>query len=219
MIAHQEGGALRIDVATAFDCPFDGLVPLDDVKRVFQSARSIAPHAEIALCDTTDRADQISVRTRFALLSEADSLVNWAFHGHDTFGMGIANAFAAYSAGVRVFDGAAAGLGGCPFAPGASGNTAMEDLVYVFSRGGIESGIDIDGLLTVADRIGCSLGAELRAICESSERKRATRSFTRGYRTVRKLTRSQGNKPPHHWPMTSLQRFSLAVQTLAGRIT
>ncbi|WP_340151298.1 hydroxymethylglutaryl-CoA lyase [uncultured Sneathiella sp.] len=144
---------LRIDLATAFDCPFDGNVSLDAVRRIFLAAREIAPDAEFALCDTTGRADPRSVSSRFEALSHDAPCTAWAFHGHDTFGMGVANAFAAYMSGVQVIDGAAAGLGGCPFAPGASGNTAMEDLVFAFSKGGIDSGVDLFQLLSAADRI------------------------------------------------------------------
>ncbi|MBT4808091.1 MAG: hydroxymethylglutaryl-CoA lyase, partial [Acidiferrobacteraceae bacterium] len=76
-----------------------------------------------------------------------DTSVAWAFHGHDTYGLGVANALFAYEAGIRVFDAAAAGLGGCPFAPGASGNTASEDLVFTFENMGISTGVDLNKLL------------------------------------------------------------------------
>lgn len=77
--------------------------------------------------------------------------LNFAFHGHDTYGFGIANALAAYNAGVRIFDASAGGLGGCPFAPGASGNTATEDLIFAFEHMGIETGIDLSELLNAAE--------------------------------------------------------------------
>ncbi|MBP5858372.1 hydroxymethylglutaryl-CoA lyase [Marivibrio halodurans] len=168
VMARTPGIALRVDLATAFDCPFDGSVPEARVREVFEATRSIVPRAEFALCDTTGRADPFRVRALFAGLIAADPTVRWAFHGHDTFGMGVANAFAAYDAGVRVIDGSTAGLGGCPFAPGASGNTATEDLVYAFARGGIETGIDMTRLLAVSDRIaalpGGRTGGHLRTV-------------------------------------------------------
>ena len=92
----------------------------------------------------------------------------FAFHGHDTYGLGIANALAAYEAGTRVFDAAAGGLGGCPFAPGATGNTATEDLVFTFENMGIRTGIDLNKLLAVADRAvtipGACIGGHVRSL-------------------------------------------------------
>ena len=161
---------LRVDVATAWDCPFDGAVPMADVEAAVARIAAIAPEAEIALCDTTGRANPFEVARRFgAVMARADTARNaWAFHGHDTFGQGVANAVAAWGAGVDVFDAAAAGLGGCPFAPGATGNTATEDLVFAFNEGGLETGIDLVRLLDVADRIaalpGGVTGSHLRHV-------------------------------------------------------
>lgn len=162
--------ALRVDIATAFDCPFDGAVAAEVVLRAVEEVAAIAPGCEVALCDTTGRANPKSVAARFAAAMRLGGAarVTWAFHGHDTFGMGIANAFYAYEAGVRVFDTAAAGLGGCPFAPGATGNTATEDLVFAFDEGGIATGIDRARLVAAADRIaalpGACVGGHLRHV-------------------------------------------------------
>lgn len=161
---------LRVDLATAFDCPFDGPVPLDRVLDAATRAATLAPEAEIALCDTTGRANAFSVRERFrtAMALPEAARNGWAFHGHDTFGQGVANALAAWDVGVDVFDTAAAGLGGCPFAPGATGNTATEDLVFAFNEGGLHTGIDLMELLAVADRIaalpGGVVGSHLRNV-------------------------------------------------------
>ncbi len=168
--ALPEDVALRVDVATAFDCPFDGTVPLDQVLAAVTRAAEIAPEAEIALCDTTGRANPFMVRARFeAAMALPETRANrWGFHGHDTFGMGVANALSAWEAGCNNFDTAAAGLGGCPFAPGATGNTATEDLAFAFNEGGLETGIDMERLLAVADRIaklpGGVVGSHLRNV-------------------------------------------------------
>ena len=166
--AGTPGLRLRVDLGTSFDCPFTGTVPMDDVARVFAEALAIAPAAEFALCDTTGRADPLTVGNRFAAMMRMAPGTAWAFHGHDTFGMGVANALFAYEAGVRVIEGAAAGLGGCPFAPGATGNTATEDLDFAFAEGGISTGIDRAKLLEAADRIaalpGARTGGHLRAV-------------------------------------------------------
>ncbi|MEN3792540.1 CoA transferase [Fulvimarina sp. MAC3] len=150
----RKGAGLRVDLATAFDCPIDGTVPLDDVRRVFAEALRIAPKAEFALCNTTGRADPMTVAKRFrSVMTDASDEIVWAFHGHDTFWMGVANALYAFDAGVTIIEGAAAGPGGCPFAPGTTGNTATEDLQFAFEQGGISTGIDRRKLLEVADRI------------------------------------------------------------------
>ena len=161
---------LRVAIATCFDCPFDGPVSTDQVRHAVDQALSIAPTAEIALCDTTGRANPYQVRERFnRIMAEFDADGrDWAFHGHDTFGMGVANALFAYEAGVRNLDVSASGLGGCPFAPGATGNTAAEDLVFALESGGIRTGIDMERLLAVADRInklpGACTGGHLRVV-------------------------------------------------------
>lgn len=164
----EEGLRLRVDLATSFDCPFDGTVPQDTVAKALDAVLEIAPDAEIALCDTTGRADPLTVRARFAAMMARAPGTAFAFHGHDTFGTGVANALFAYDAGVRVIEGAAAGLGGCPFAPGATGNTATEDLHFAFAQGGIATGLDIAKLLAAADRIaalpGAKTGGHLRIV-------------------------------------------------------
>lgn len=170
VLSNEVGTRLRVDVATAFDCPFDGTVPFQTVTDAVAKVAKIAPGSEIALCDTTGRANPIEVGRRFksVISAHAESDVSWAFHGHDTFGMGVANALYAFEAGVRALDGAAAGLGGCPFAPGATGNTATEDLVFAFEEAGIATGIDMARLLAVADRIAAlpqaSVGGHLRLV-------------------------------------------------------
>lgn len=159
---------LRVDIATSFDCPFDGTVLLPAMLDAVQAVARLAPRAEIALCDTTGRANPVDVGRRFRAAMDAAPRQAFAFHGHDTFGMGVANALYAYEAGVRVFDGSAAGLGGCPFAPGATGNVATEDLVFAFEEAGVGTGIDMGLLLDAADRIaalpGGVVGGHLRQV-------------------------------------------------------
>ncbi|ASJ72923.1 hydroxymethylglutaryl-CoA lyase [Granulosicoccus antarcticus] len=162
--------ALRVDLATAFDCPFDGTVPMDAVLHALEHIAQLAPTSEIALCDTTGRANPFEVAERFQKVMTMEALSNntWAFHGHDTYGMGIANAMAANRAGVAVIDTSAGGLGGCPFAPGATGNTATEDLVFAARGSNAGCAVDLAALLEVADRIaelpGTSMGGHLRTV-------------------------------------------------------
>ncbi len=147
------GFQLRVNIATVFDCPYEGRVPEKAVRDIIQQSLAMDMPMEFGLCDTTGRAFPDHVRslcTEVVDAYKAEPNVGWAFHGHDTYGLGVANALYAYEAGIRVFDAAAAGLGGCPFAPGASGNTASEDLVFTFENMGVKTGIGLGKLLDAA---------------------------------------------------------------------
>lgn len=168
---------LRLNVATAFDCPFEGPVAPADVLELLRDLVAIAPHAEVALCDTTGRVTPQAVAQLFTeARSHFPQVKSWAFHGHDTFGMGAANALAAWKAGIRCFDASIAGLGGCPFAPGATGNVATEDLVWMFEGMDIGTGIDLARLDSVArdaaDIPGAQTGGRVR-LALAAARKRA----------------------------------------------
>jgi len=150
----REGGAagvaMRFNLSCAFHCPFEGVVPVAEATDMIERVFSLDPTMEIGIADTTGNAapDQVAAVFRHALASWNNP---FAFHGHDTYGMGLANALAAFEAGCRIFDGAAGGLGGCPFAPGATGNTATEDLAWMFARMGVETRLDWPKLLEAAD--------------------------------------------------------------------
>ncbi|MFT8245067.1 hydroxymethylglutaryl-CoA lyase [Roseomonas sp. BN140053] len=156
--AASAGVPVRFNLSCTFHCPFEGVVPepeaLDWVERVV----ALDPSMEIALADTTGNAapDQVSRVFARALASWGE---RFAFHGHDTYGMGVANVAAAWNAGCRVFDAAAGGIGGCPFAPGASGNVATEDVAWLFTRMGIDTGLDWTALLAAADLAAAVPGA------------------------------------------------------------
>ncbi|MEC3947663.1 hydroxymethylglutaryl-CoA lyase [Sphingobium sp. HWE2-09] len=143
--------SMRMNVATAFDCPFDGPVDPEQTLAIIAQLAAIMPEAEICPCDTTGRVtpDRVSALLREVRARHPD-VAGWAYHGHDTYGLGVANALAAVKAGVSVIDASVGGLGGCPFAPGATGNVATEDLVWTFERMGIATGIDLDALMSVA---------------------------------------------------------------------
>lgn len=148
---------MRLDLATSFDCPFEGRIPIENAMALLDQLVALKPDAEICPCDTTGRADPAHVADFFGEARERFPQVRaWALHAHDTYGLGLANVHAAHRAGVRVFDASFAGLGGCPFAPGATGNVATEDLVWMFARMGVETGVDLDALLPVA-RAGAAL--------------------------------------------------------------
>jgi hydroxymethylglutaryl-CoA lyase len=170
---------LRLSLSTCFDCPWEGRVPEASVVRCVEQVIGTAPEVEIAICDTTGRAATNHVGALLGLLLTryASDRVRFAFHGHDTYGLGVANALEAYRQGVRIIDGAAGGLGGCPFAPGAAGNTAAEDLVFAFEHMGVATGVDLARLLDAADRVAAiapeQSGGKLRAV----PRRRALSGF------------------------------------------
>lgn len=155
------GCDMRLNIATAFDCPFDGRVEMAATLALLDDLVPVLPGAEICLCDTTGRAAPDHVAELFGLCHDRFPQVGrWAMHAHDTYGLGLANVYAAWRSGVGVVDASFAGLGGCPFAPGATGNVATEDVVWMFHRMGVETGVELDRLLPVADD-GCRIAGGL----------------------------------------------------------
>lgn len=128
-LAHAAGATLQVSLSTAFSCPFTGPVDPGRVLALLDDP-VIAAADSVALCDTLGQAvpGDVTALTRAARERLPDTWL--VYHGHDTWGQGVANALAALAAGADTVDGALGGLGGCPFAPGASGNTATEDLLY-----------------------------------------------------------------------------------------
>ena len=154
---HAVGGQLEVIVAIAFDCPFDGRTPPERVAEI--AARAVASGADsLAVADTVGTASPVRTADVIDRVRAAAPDTELGIHLHNTRGQGLANAWAAYEHGVRRFDSAAGGLGGCPFAPGASGNIATEELAYLFDDGGIETGIDIDRALDASRLISRLLG-------------------------------------------------------------
>ncbi len=127
--AHAVGGSIQLCLATAFTCPFDGPVDPDRVLEIANDPRTDGA-ADIVLADTLGQAVPGQVSALVTRVREESPQRRIVYHGHDTWGLGVANSLAAVAAGASVVDGALAGLGGCPFAPGASGNTASEDLLF-----------------------------------------------------------------------------------------
>ncbi len=140
---------VQVTIAVAFGCPFEGEV---DLKQLLNTAQRLA-HAgpvELALADTIGVAVPTQVRDAFTQLKDQLSGIPLRAHFHDTRNTGIANAYASLLAGVSVLDASIGGIGGCPFAPNASGNIATEDLVYMLNRGGITHGVELSKLLRIA---------------------------------------------------------------------
>jgi len=128
-IAADVGGKLQLCIATAFTCPFEGIVSPERVLAIANDDRTEGA-CDIVICDTLGQAVPHEVTSLIGRVARETPARRIVFHGHDTWGLGAANTLAAVSAGATMVDGALGGLGGCPFAPGASGNTSTEDLLF-----------------------------------------------------------------------------------------
>lgn len=148
-LAKREGLVPQVTIAVAFGCPFEKQVPAD---RVIEIARRLAEAGpvEIAVADTIGVAVPGQVGDLIGRLREVlPAEMRLRAHFHDTRATGVANAWAAWKAGADILDSSLGGLGGCPFAPGATGNVATEDLVYLFERSGVGTGIDLTRAIAV----------------------------------------------------------------------
>ena len=143
---------VNASVSTAFGCPFEGEVSLTRVLEIVERL-TLMHLGRITLCDTTGMANPAQVLSVFNATKHRWPEVTFAAHFHDTRSMGMANALAALEAGIDRFDASLGGLGGCPFAPGASGNVCTEDLVHMLSAMGYDTHVDLQALLTLAQRL------------------------------------------------------------------
>jgi len=162
--AKAEGLRAQVTISAAFGCPFEGEVKPETVLAIAEELAAEGPE-EIALADTIGVGTPAQVSDLFGRLGELlGGHIPMRCHFHNTRGTGIANAWAAYGAGVRVFDASLGGLGGCPFAPRATGNIATEDLIYLMDQSGIASGIDLAGAIATNRWFAEKLGRELPSL-------------------------------------------------------
>lgn len=147
--AKYPGTGLTAGLATVFGCPFEGAVNPGGVLHLIHRFHSLGVRS-VGIADTVGFGNpkEVAEVSRRCVSDFPD--VTFSIHLHNTRGLGLANAYAAHESGIQIFDGAIGGLGGCPFAPGASGNTATEDLVFMFEEMGIGTGVELDKLLDVA---------------------------------------------------------------------
>jgi hydroxymethylglutaryl-CoA lyase len=158
--ARREGLRVRGYVSTCFGCPYEGTVPAERVVGV--ATRLVeAGCDEVSIGDTIGVAAPTQVSDLAGRLGEVLPVAKLAVHFHDTRGTALANVLAALQEGITVVDSAAGGLGGCPYAPGASGNLATEDLVYMLHGMGIETGVDLEGVAQTSRAIEGRLGRPL----------------------------------------------------------
>lgn len=159
---HAAGGrmaGLEAGISTAFGCTLQGRVDEDAVIRLAVACAE-AGADEVGLSDTVGYANPAQTRRLFTRLAAELGDKAGAAHMHNTRGLGLANCLAAYEAGVRTFDASQGGLGGCPYAPGASGNVVTEDLVFMFEAMGIATGVNLDGLLAAREVLRDGLPGE-----------------------------------------------------------
>jgi hydroxymethylglutaryl-CoA lyase len=159
-IAHDSSASVEVIIATAWDCPFDGRTP---VVRTVDVARAAVTAGADQLClgDTIGTTTPARVVQLLDAVRRACPGVPVGVHFHDTRGTGQANALVAVQAGVTQLDSSVGGLGGCPFAPGASGNIATEELVYMLEESGVRTGLDLDAVLAAARVTEHAIGHEL----------------------------------------------------------
>jgi hydroxymethylglutaryl-CoA lyase len=178
--AQQAGIRTRMYLITAWVCPFEGPVPL---RRTVNFAEKVWEMGidELALGDTIGHAQPLEVGRLFDELGRRLPMNRLAAHLHDTQALGLANATTALQAGVRIFDTSVGGLGGCPFAPGAAGNLATEDLVFMAYKMGLGAGVDFDALWQVVwemeQMIGRPIGGRIRQWWESNCRTEPALAF------------------------------------------
>jgi len=150
---------VEVGISTAFGCTVQGTVPQDDVLRLV-ALLAEAGVDEIGLSDTTGMGNPAQVKRLFKALFHDIGDLTGAAHMHNTRGLGLANCLAAYEAGVRTFDSSLGGLGGCPYAPGASGNVVTEDLVFMLEAMGVSTGVDLNRLMAARGPLQAGLPGE-----------------------------------------------------------
>ena len=150
---------VEVGISTAFGCTIQGRVEPNEVLRLVRAVLDAGVDT-VGLADTVGYADPLAVKTLFERAFEVAGERLACAHFHDTRGLGLANCFAAWQAGIRRFDACTAGIGGCPHAPGASGNVATEDVAYLFASMGVPTGLDFNALMALRNQVGQWLEGE-----------------------------------------------------------
>lgn len=170
-LSHAAGATIQLCLATSFTCPFEGGVEPQRVLDLVLDPRAQGADG-VVICDTLGQASPGEVAALIGQVRDTGLFQEIVFHGHDTWGMGVANALAAVSSGATMIDGALGGLGGCPFAPGASGNTATEDLIFALRPGWLTTDRFAD-LVRLGEGITAEIGEEGRSKAAQGARSKA----------------------------------------------
>lgn len=171
-IAAEVSGRIQLCLATAFTCPFEGEVPAERVLGIVSDPRTLAAD-DIVLADTLGQAVPAQVAELMAAVRAACPQPRLVFHGHDTWGLGVANSLAAIGAGATMVDGSLGGLGGCPFAPGAAGNTSTEDLLFALRPQWFRPAT-LAAMVELTDRLSTELGEPNRSRTAHGARSQAS---------------------------------------------
>lgn len=161
--AQADGRRANVTISAAFGCPFEGEVPSGRVVEIAKAVADAGP-CEIALADTIGVADPWRVTELFERVRDAAPHIPLRGHFHNTRNTGLANAFAAVQAGAETLDASIGGIGGCPFAPAATGNIPTEDLIYMLSRGGVETGVNLSAVIETSKWLSGVMGRSLPAM-------------------------------------------------------
>ena len=165
------GGQIQLCIATSFTCPFEGTVPEERVLSIANDPRAEGT-TDIVLCDTLGQAIPAQVSGLIRRVRDESPARRIVYHGHDTWGLGVANTLAAIQAGAAMVDGALGGLGGCPFAPGASGNTSSEDILFA-TRPGWLTTERFAGMVGLSEKLLAELGEPNRSKAAQGARSKA----------------------------------------------
>jgi len=161
---------IKLDIATTFGCPFEGDIDINKVIKMIHTGLDMEID-EIFLADTIGVANPKQIKEVIRAVKKEFEEIDFGLHLHDTEGMGLANVYAASQLGINKFESAAGGLGGCPFAPGAAGNVATEDLVNMFNKMGVETNISLAKLLQTTDYIKENVKSNLSGHLSNVKRK------------------------------------------------
>lgn len=161
--ARKAGRRVNVTISAAFGCPFEGEVPQARVVEMVKAIAAAGPD-DIALADTIGAGDPWRVRAMIGEIRRAAPHVKLRGHFHNTRNTGLANAFAAVEAGVETLDASIGGVGGCPFAPAATGNVPTEDIAYMLARGGVGTGVDLGALISTTAWLSEKIGRPLPAM-------------------------------------------------------
>jgi hydroxymethylglutaryl-CoA lyase len=151
---------INVSLSTAFGCPMEGDVPQDVVLNYVSRFNDLGVRG-VTICDTTGMAQPVQVQKMIDALHKQFKHLQLTMHFHNTRGMGLANILASVQSGITRFDGSLGGLGGCPYAPGASGNVCSEDAIHMVDAMGYDTGIDVDALLSIAKRLPQIVGHDV----------------------------------------------------------
>ena len=222
-LAREAGLVMGIGFPVALGCPFEGFPPYDRVEGLVVRAVEEFGLTQVTIPDTVGMANPTLVHTTMSRLIHRCPGATFALHLHNTRGMGLANVVAGLDAGVRQFDSAVAGLGGCPFAPGATGNIATEDLVHMLEEMGVRTSVDLEAVLRVARRVEEAVGHADSAVLRAGMsrqllgvRPRDSSEADRSLRTTQRR-RAPVRIPPTMWCTGVRTPRRLGIERLPGQ--